>query len=566
MINTVQRFKYPIVVVLLLFLLVPALIPLIRPGFYPTQDFIHVGRMYEMNRSLSDGQFPVRWVADFRYGEPLFNFYAPLPYYLGSWIHDLGLGYIDTTKLLSGLSIIFSAFTMFMLVRKLMSPLSGFISALLYVYAPYHSVDIYVRGALSEGWALVFFPLIFLTSFNLSKDKNIKNLFCLSLSLAGLFYTHNIMTLIFAPFLAGWIIYLLFLRKDIKLLGLLIVSILLGFGLAASFLLPAFFEKPYVQSDKLITGYFNFRGHFVEIRQFFSTFWGYGASLWGSEDGMSFQIGVVHWLMLLLGLAVALINKNKFYLSLIGFLVMEFLFSLFMQHNRSTPIWEAIPLLSYIQFPWRFLGISIFLVSIIGGIVPFYLLKLPWIKSGKFFPPSFKAVFIILILIGSLLVANINYFHPESYYLDSIDAHYTTDILSVDDKLPKDYLPIWVKNIDKEKKLYKPRVISGNMEIDGFSKNSYMGKFNANVNGEGVVEIPISYFPGWEVYANGKILTQEKSSDLGLIQVKLTKGLYNINVKFTDTTIRTLGNIISGTALLIIAGLFVIKKKRFKLL
>ena len=36
--------------------------------------------------------------------------------------------------------------------------------------APYHAVDIYVRGEMGEGWAMVWFPLILWTAYRLIKS------------------------------------------------------------------------------------------------------------------------------------------------------------------------------------------------------------------------------------------------------------------------------------------------------------------------------------------------------------------------------------------------------------
>ena len=296
------------IIIALLILTVPVLLPLFKSGYFPTQDYIYVARIYEMKVALDDGHFPVRWVKDFRNGEPLYNFYAPLPYYIGALLKFFpGLSYLVIIKILFGIGFILSTLAMFFLGKKLFGVLGGFIVGLMYLYAPYHSVDVYVRGALSESWALIFFPLIFLTSLNLSEKKSIKNMAFLSPSLAGLFYTHNVMTMISAPFILGWMAYLIFRTKDKSLIKYYLISIVWGIGLGASFLLPAFFEKQFVKTDELTTGYFDFRGHFVAVRQWFSPFWGYGASLWGAKDDMSFQVGLTHWLVYgLTGLLVVL--------------------------------------------------------------------------------------------------------------------------------------------------------------------------------------------------------------------------------------------------------------------
>lgn len=545
------RINKSLVIFLLIFILViPVVLPLTKPGFFPTQDYIYVARIYQMDKSLKDGQFPVRWVPDFRYGEPLYNFYAPLTYYVGSLVKTFGFSYLDTTKILYGLGFLLSTLAMFFLGKELFGNLGGLLSATLYLYAPYHSVDVYVRGAISESWSLIFFPLIFLFSQRLVKNRTKWNLIFLSLALAGLFFTHNIMTVLFLPFFFTWVIFLIWRTKILSVTKYLIFAIILGFGLAASFLLPAFFEKGFVQSKYLLTGYFDFRGHFVAIPQFFSTFWGYGASLWGPHDDMSFQVGVVHWAVLLITLILTFLfrrDKKLLYLNL--FLTLIFLFSLFMQHNKSAPIWEAFSsILAYTQFPWRFLGVSIFFVSLIGGSLNAYLQK------------QWRVLTFIVIL--SAIFFNVGYFHPESYYLDSKDEHYISDkILSQDDKLPRDYLPIWVLEIGKEK-LTLPVAKSGKIEVLRFDKRSASAKFNVLVQEDSTIEVPITYFPGWQVTSDGKPVNLEKPSNLGLIVFKLPPGPHLINLKFADTPQRGWGNIISLISFIVLGWIIFSKKLR----
>src|SRR5258706_14692287 len=58
---------------------------ILGPSFFRPHDYTHAARLVEMQRSLQAGELPVRWSRNFGfgYGMPLFNFYAPLPYYFG---------------------------------------------------------------------------------------------------------------------------------------------------------------------------------------------------------------------------------------------------------------------------------------------------------------------------------------------------------------------------------------------------------------------------------------------------------------------------------------------------
>lgn len=528
--------------IILLLLATPACLALLKPGFFPTHDYIYVARIYQLDKALKSGHFPVRWAPDLRYGEPLFNFYAPLVYYLGSLIYTIGFNFLNTTKILFGLSLILSGITMYLLARELFGKWGGAVSAILYVYAPYRAVDLYIRGALSESWGFIFMPLIFLFILRLSKQPVKKNLILLSLSLAGLFYTHNVLTVLFTPFVGLWALFLIMDKNNSKLIKKFFLAGALSVGLAASFLLPAFFEKKLVQTKHLTTGYFDYRGHFVGIKQWFDTTWEYGASLWGPIDDLSFQIGLVHWAILGLSAVVYLVKfkkLKKFQKTSYLFFVACYLFSLFMQHNKSTQIWEILPVLKFIQFPWRFLAISIFFASLFGG----------WLVDCF---KRYKYLLMLLIVIAAILV-NYKYFRPEKYYFDSIDEHYISHeaILHKNDEVPKDYLPIWVKVLNEER-IKKPKVLLGKANVSGFKQNVINASFKVNAEEESIIEVPIAYFPGWP----------GEPSELGLITLKVPEGEQEIDLNFKNTPIRSLGNIISVVSF---GAVLVLLKKNEKL-
>lgn len=534
-----KKFIIPLVLILLS---LPTLLPFFSGKFFYTQDHIFVARLHQMSAALMSGQFPVRWAPDLRYGEPLFNFYAPLPYYFGVPI-SLVFNFIQTAKILFILASIFSAFTMYLFCRKLFSKEGALLATALYTYAPYRAVDIYVRGALSEAWAFVFFPLIFYSSLLLSERFNWKRILFLAISLSGLFLTHNVTAIMLLPFLLFFWLYLILKTKNWKIIFSFIISTVFSLGLSAFFLLPALFERQFIQTKYLLVGYFNFRAHFVAYKQLFSTFWGYGSSLWGPDDGLSFQIGIVHWIVL--GIAILtgyFLRKNKKTLIFLTFLVLSFVFSIFLQHNKSAFIWEAIPLMAFIQFPWRFLAISVFIVSVSGGLV------------ADYFKDRFKVVYIILILMDVLF--NFSYFRPKEYKDESFFDKFTNiERMQKGEDLTKDYLPIWVLSTEGER-FNAPRAEKGEIKVSDLTTSSTKLNFSVQVFSDSLIEVPINYFPGWEVKVNNRIYPQNAPVENGLIRFELSEGNYKIDIDFKDTLIRKAGNIVTMSFILIGAILF----------
>jgi len=185
----------------------------------------------------------------------MFAFYPPLPYYPVELLHLLGLSFFASIKLSFLLAFLLSGLFMYSLVRDLFGRLAGLVAAVFYVYAPYHSVDVYVRGALNEAWGMVWFPLILLYAKRIIAPSNPtattrkRNLIFLALSYAALLLSHNVMTLIFTPILALWSLYWIATTRHWLRLKPLLIAGLWGVGLAAFFFLPVVLEKRFVHVE-----------------------------------------------------------------------------------------------------------------------------------------------------------------------------------------------------------------------------------------------------------------------------------------------------------------------------
>jgi uncharacterized membrane protein YfhO len=57
------------------------------------------------------------------------------------------------------------------------------------------------------------------------------------------------------------------------------------------------------------------------------------------------------------------------------------------------------------------------------------------------------------------------------------------------------------------------------------------------------------YFPGWKAYVNGKEVKPQLSRQ-GLMQIRLPKGRFQVELKFGSTPVRILGNSLSLVGLL----------------
>jgi len=116
------------------------IIPFFQKGYFPTHDGEWaVVRLSDMYREVKDMQIPPRISGNlnFGYGYPLFNFAYPFPYYTGLILIALGVGLVNSIKILFGLSVIASSIIMYFLASRLwVDRHSGVVSSLLYIYLP----------------------------------------------------------------------------------------------------------------------------------------------------------------------------------------------------------------------------------------------------------------------------------------------------------------------------------------------------------------------------------------------------------------------------------------------
>lgn len=569
MIKLLKDNLFLIIIVVLSFIIVG---PLFIPGYFPHHDDLQVIRIYEIRRCFEDLQLPCRWAPDmgYGYGYPIFNYYSTLPFYLGA-ILSYPLGYLGAAKALFFIPLFFAGIFMYFLGREFFGKMGGFIAGVMYLYAPYRSVDAYVRGAVAESFSLLIAPLVFLFGFRLLKEVSVLNFVGASISLASLLITHNIMTLFFIPFYFSFLVIILIFNKWRNLMEV-ILSMALGIGLSTFFLMPVFLEKSLVQIDSLKGLGFNFAGHFVTLNQmFFDRSWGYGASVFGPEDGMSFQIGWPHWQIAFIAFFIAILvilmstkrkvfsyirfvfeNSDPFKAILTLFLFAFFVFSAFMMHNKSGFIWESSSSLQFAQFPWRFLSISIFTSSLLAGF---------FISVWKFRLQQILALLVFVLAIS----LNISFFRPEKHYLDVTeqdklsgewwDVQQRAGIL--------DYLP---------KTAYEPKepapsrgfVIDGDAELTNLEIKSNSWKIKVDAKKDSKLAVPVFDFPDWNVYANGRRINHDNSATIGLITFKLPQGNYQVVGKFEDTAVRKIANSISliSVVLLIVVSRRLIKDGR----
>ena len=542
-------------------LIVPSFIFLLRPNLYwNMHDDMQLIRQLELEKCFQDGQLPCRWSPDlgFGYGYPLFNFYPQFPYLIGQIYRTLGFSFISTVKLTAITQIVVSYFAMYLLASAVFGPVGGLLSALFFTYAPYHAVNIYVRGAMNEAWSAVFFPLILYFTYHQTRQHRLSHWLGLSLSLTGLFLSHLPMTIVFLPIAVALSFYWSYPQIEKKSLRLL-SSLELAIGLSSFFLLPVFFESNLVQIGSMFSNYYHYSVHFTSLRQLFiSNFWGDGPSVWGQADQMSFAIGYLHWLVPLL-ITTGLVFKFRHFKSRLAIFTLIIVFIgfgfAFLTHQRSSFVWQLLPTLQKVQFPWRLLNPTVFFLSLSVGFLPTLL---------KIYLPKIRPISYLIPLIFFLLLLNLPKFYPitlgpitdaQKFSGRAWNNQITSGIY--------DYLPKTAPTAPKSPPAgLVDQTIPASAIID--IKNEKRGtdwfflNFSLSQNAE--VILGQLDFPNFLVFDHNKIIPHSADPELGRIKIDLDAGDHQLFVKLQNTHIRTIADIISILSWLLIFVYLIYKK------
>lgn len=526
----INIFKENFLLVVLFFLAAVPLFDLLHPGLPVTHDGQdHVARIANFYQNLTDGVLVPRWAPNLNwgYGHPILMFLYPVSSYTASFFHFLGFSFVDSLKLLFAVSFIASGLTMYLWMKEQVSREAGFVAALLYLYAPYRFVDLYVRGAIGEHVAFIFPPLVLYFLLKLAKHQSQRSLFLGSLSFAGLILSHNAISLIFLPIIFLYTLFLSFQTKSRNSFAFFAsLLILLGFGLAAFFWVPAFFEGKYTLRDIVSKGaYFS---NFQDIGRFFYSEWSYGGT-----GVFSVQIGIVQWFVVFLS-AISLPflwkRDKKTGVVVVG-LLLAFCIGLFLMVPISDFLWKTLTLLQNFQFPWRFLSLTVFVAAVLGGFLTVLI------------PKRFMTI-TVGGLVFLLLVSSKSHWHAKDYIVRD-ESFYTGIYNGTTDT--GESAPIWSVRF-MEKRAAAPReVVQGSATITNEKRSSIVHEYKIVADSKARVRENTLYFPGWQVYVDGVSVPLEFQDPRhrGLMTFFVEKGPRDVSVRFSETRLRFVADIVS---------------------
>lgn len=362
-------------------------IPLFFSGLEGHDLTFHLMRIEGLAQELRNGQFPVRissaWMGGYGYATSVF--YGDLLLYFPAMLRLFGLTVVKAYKIyvvfINGLTTLVSLISFNGIFK---STKVATILTLVYMTSSYRLVDVFVRHAVGEYTASVFFPLIALSIWKIYTDnkgikKNIINSILLAIGMTGIITAHVLST--------EMVVVTLFVIVIILYKRLIDFDIIKTFLLAVVFtaLLSAFFIVPFIDYYKNVPvlGTIN-----VLSSNGFSAIQKNGASVadlfafFNNPFGLSGYMLCTPGVILMASLIVALIMWGKGHTNN-RLRILTICSILFLWISTDIFPWDSLAykfsifnIMTQVQFPWRYIFISIVILTLLLGEELHYINKL----------------------------------------------------------------------------------------------------------------------------------------------------------------------------------------------
>jgi hypothetical protein len=517
----------------------PAIHWLFWPGYLSTYDGIyHLTRMIEVDSLVRQGVLYPRWFPDFGqgHGYPIFNFFPPFGYLLTELpaliVRDLPLA----IQLSMAASMVVSGWGMYLLARELGSrPAAAVAAAAFYLYFPYHVQDVYTRGGMPELWAMAWLPWLAWAQVRAAWQPG-----AVRIGLAGLLGalevgTHNILAVFMLPLSLA----LSLLFAPPKRQAWLAAAACSGLALLLStgYWLPAVAEARLTHVQQLAGDWLRY--HAFDLPKLVDPvfFAPYGDQVYKLT---ALEAGFIAGLLVLLAWRATRSPRRLPLLGLLG-LTLLVVFGL---TSWSVWLWTHIPLMGYIQFPWRLLILLGFVASAMAAAAGGWH-RFSWIPLGA------VAAALAVGSLGQVPTGRFATTPPlDARSLQTQEFGSALDGVAIESEYQPATSSQDLMKASQGKRLPEDGSAFPPLAIQSLATRPTSQHLALTAEQATTLRLQSLYFPGWRARLDGQAWPIRSATPAGLVEADVPAGAHTLDLAYTGTALEGIAGLISGLTLL----------------
>jgi hypothetical protein len=507
--------------------------------FESHETTMYLARLVETKRCWDDGMLSARWFPDLAggYGYPYLAFYAPLTFWIAAAFATLGLSVVASLKITVALAALAGAAGAYRLARECAGPLPALLGSVLYAYAPYRLRDLWVRGDLAECLALGLLPWAIALMLRLRRRPNPRGVVGAGIAGAAVILSHNIAALLGAGSLvvtaaaaATWPA-----ASRRKVLAATAAAGALALLLSGFFWVPALAEKKWTRLDALREGFFGVEQNFRPPAEIFAAVETERLFAPGEPEVLAYGLGLAAFS----GLAgfVALRSRRERPLAALGLFLAAL--GLALSSPAAAPLYDRLPLLRFVQFPWRFLAVTALGTAMAAAAGLSALSSARGARAGAL---AAVVVGLIAVIETRALTRPLAEIDVQEWMLDP--ATYRERNLTVG---AVEFTPIWVER--REPLRFEQGVsLTGRGRLSSVERGVARWRFMVEADHPQTVVLQSFWFPEWRGTIGGSPAEVRPRSGSGLVELDCPEGRHEIEARLVPTTLRRVTAALSAAA------------------